>query len=64
MEAEGLLNHLEELKEDFKTVEDIVVSMEAVLVGPKSELDKLREPLNHMDVKFFENFVGAMKTFK
>ena len=52
------------MKEEFKTFEDIALSVEAVLVGPKSELDKLREPLNYLDGKFFENFVGAVKSFK
>ena len=64
-DAQGLLKHLGNIKEELKYFTDIVGegNEEVFVVGPKSELDALREPLKSINTKFFETCIGAVKTF-
>jgi len=64
-DAQGLLKHLGNIKEELKYFTDIVGegNEEVVVVGPKSELDMLREPLKSINTKFYETCIGAVKTF-
>ena len=53
------------IEEELKYFTDIVGlgNEEVFVIGPKSELDMLREPLKSINTKFFETFIGAVKTF-
>ena len=64
-DAQGLLKHLGNIEEELKYFTDIVGlgNEEVFVIGPKSELDMLREPLKSINTKFFETFIGAVKTF-
>jgi hypothetical protein len=64
-DAQGLLKHLGNIKEELKFFTDIIGegNEEVFVVGPKSELDTLREPLKSINTKFFETCIGVMKTF-
>ena len=64
-DAQGLLKHLGNIKEELKFFTDIIGegNEEVFVVGPKSELEMLREPLKSINSKFFETCIGAVKTF-
>ena len=64
-DAKGLLKHLGNIEEELKYFTDIVGlgNEEVFVIGPKSELDMLRDPLKSINTKFFETFIGAVKTF-
>ena len=64
--AQGLLNHLDEVTEELKVATGLVGEngLQVSVIGPKSELDLLKGPLEPLGTTFFELDSGSIKTFQ
>ena len=64
--AQGLLNHLDEVTEELKVATGLVGEngLQVSVIGPKLELEVLKDPLGPLGTTFFELDGGSIKTFQ